>query len=1231
MSDNERVGQASLQQLCPAPSASEPSSQVRTRRRMQRKINQLHEFHTLLSSQRQQIQFTDLVADIAEHVRHADLRAALDRRLFRRERRRVRQLATAVRKYEHAVATYGAGLDIAIGKCCSGEHNLESQQAALTPPNGAKAGIERTGCECLGNSSIGSANIKQPLLSVETSTRTAMAVDDLATSEFCVADTTSTQFGADVLPQVVDSSFDASVVDLPKTRVRFSDVSPPPQSVGKKSTPPNVRLTREITTKGASENRSTKKSTRHRVVEELLQTEQAYVDNLDFLVRHYVAAAAPELLEDSDAPNTANKGREVRRPVPAFAGISGKKLFGNVVSLLRLNNDFLDRLQELTRSWDDESSILGNMLATFAGFFKIYAEYGAQQGNAAFLLHEWTQSRPRLRRFIQQTQDHNIMKPSLESLLISPIQRIPRYQLLLDTLIQKTPLSHLDRKPLETALEKMKETAAFVNTAIRAGQGFSKLVQLQSLFPSVQFAPLHWHSKLVFHARLYQMSVAGRYELRHGFLFSDSTLLLVSLPTNLAEDFIKQMHIDRDGRQLNWSDFTVFRQCSNPVLLTLCAVIDGALRSKVEEEQRERTANSLLGPTGGAADDEDGNSPKTVESGVSSVSDEIDDELGPERFALQKAMQLVAAGKMSEEELMLMQQKVLDSTEDKILAQEAATGKVSANGGNSHFAGFALTDPLCGFQLWGENESFYAATDSRTQKVEWIRHVSQTLVQGGIVDEEICCLESGCERGDSAAGTKHESNIDIPANINESDGHNHTHSSMQIPIDEAASLQFDLPEKNDHLTAVFAAAEALEISTGVPAAYRGNSTSHTDVGLPTNSPGARYHRAVSGFEPRTTEICLELSSNGHAELTPFALGKVAPILTPWHATASCQRCGQAFGVLSNRRRHCGVCGRLLCWTCKHGAGKDAKLKVEVAAKERYPCTSCKLDLHLIHSDVGSGLSPVSAPNAGLTILTPDPLEDDNEALDELPVVSELLRQKLLDGKISQEEYNHMCKVPAPLLGSNSHTAGSRASLRLDSWRRSSRHISSMRVLSSAALVSRLRSESAIDSSENSGGPAIHRANTFHGRPTSLPLSSPQPTSLVRDAMNSGLDDESSTFTIGTKVRLHPDLHSAGTEASEMLEGTVLALNGDKTLSLQVCNGESSWVETNIPQTRVQHIGNLKPDHASRIRLPAAGAARLVASGRNSPNSHHAASFFCHTSSELGLVAPDVDKHGCAKF
>lgn len=196
-----------------------------------------------------------------------------------------------------------------------------------------------------------------------------------------------------------------------------------------------------------------------------------------------------------------------------------------------------------------------------------------------------------------------------------------------------------------------------------------------------------------------------------------------------------------------------------------------------------------------------------------------------------------------------------------------------------------------------------------------------------------------------------------------------------------------------------------------------------------------------------------------------------------------------------------------------------------------------------------------------------------------------------------------CKVPAPLLTSNPHTAGSRASLRLDSWRRSSRRISSMQCSSSPALVSRLRSESATDSSDQSGGPTIHihRANTFHGRRTSLPLSSPQPTSLIRDPINSsGQDDDdksqshyslgsqehaimhqsplasgqadgqavpaakidgSSTFTIGTKVRLHPisgSLLHCGT--SEMLEGTVLAVNGDRTLTLELCDGESSWVE-----------------------------------------------------------------------
>ena len=85
---------------------------------------------------------------------------------------------------------------------------------------------------------------------------------------------------------------------------------------------------------------------------------------------------------------------------------------------------------------------------------------------------------------VRQAQDSNVLRPALESLLIMPVQRVPRYQLLLGTLVKKTPADHVDHRPLQVALAKMRGTAEFINDAIRAGQALSKLLHLQKLFPS---------------------------------------------------------------------------------------------------------------------------------------------------------------------------------------------------------------------------------------------------------------------------------------------------------------------------------------------------------------------------------------------------------------------------------------------------------------------------------------------------------------------------------------------------------------------------------------------------------------------------------------------------------------------------------------------------------------------------------------------------------------------------
>jgi len=54
----------------------------------------------------------------------------------------------------------------------------------------------------------------------------------------------------------------------------------------------------------------------------------------------------------------------------------------------------------------------------------------------------------------------------LESLLITPVQRIPRYEMLLKDLLKHTWPSHPDHQDLVLALSKIQSTAKYNNTKI---------------------------------------------------------------------------------------------------------------------------------------------------------------------------------------------------------------------------------------------------------------------------------------------------------------------------------------------------------------------------------------------------------------------------------------------------------------------------------------------------------------------------------------------------------------------------------------------------------------------------------------------------------------------------------------------------------------------------------------------------------------------------------------------
>ena len=73
---------------------------------------------------------------------------------------------------------------------------------------------------------------------------------------------------------------------------------------------------------------------------------------------------------------------------------------------------------------------------------------------------------------------------ALASYLIMPIQRIPRYQLLLDQLLKYTNHDHKDYPNLEKSLGLVKDVAHHINRAVHSRQNRDTIVALQSQFTS---------------------------------------------------------------------------------------------------------------------------------------------------------------------------------------------------------------------------------------------------------------------------------------------------------------------------------------------------------------------------------------------------------------------------------------------------------------------------------------------------------------------------------------------------------------------------------------------------------------------------------------------------------------------------------------------------------------------------------------------------------------------------
>ena len=182
---------------------------------------------------------------------------------------------------------------------------------------------------------------------------------------------------------------------------------------------------------------------RFAIAREIVDTENTYVNNLGCLCKSFL-----------EKHKTVTMGLS---KTDMFA------LLSNVEVIHSCHVKLLKTLQSRLQKWSDESAF-GEVFLKETGWIKLYKYYINNFSASEAALKEWRQKNEEFKAYlvsVEYTQE--MLGQNLESLLMTPVQRIPRYVLLLTDLLKSTPNQHPDKQNLAGALEFISELAEYIN------------------------------------------------------------------------------------------------------------------------------------------------------------------------------------------------------------------------------------------------------------------------------------------------------------------------------------------------------------------------------------------------------------------------------------------------------------------------------------------------------------------------------------------------------------------------------------------------------------------------------------------------------------------------------------------------------------------------------------------------------------------------------------------------
>ncbi|EGC34225.1 hypothetical protein DICPUDRAFT_153584 [Dictyostelium purpureum] len=228
---------------------------------------------------------------------------------------------------------------------------------------------------------------------------------------------------------------------------------------------------------------------RRKVAEEILQTEKVYVGKLKAINDVYLTPLKVAATENPHPPLTLDQIHTI---------------FSEILTIYNYNSHLLHKLEERIK---DSSTILniGELFISITDFLKSYKGYINNYPKAMQTL-EKVKKNQNVELLLQTFQANPACDNlDLNSLLIMPVQRIPRYILLLSEILKYTDSKNSDYDSLKKALDKMKDLASEINENKRDSELLSRMYEIQNSLEGFTLGDfIHPSRKLVLDNEFYE-------------------------------------------------------------------------------------------------------------------------------------------------------------------------------------------------------------------------------------------------------------------------------------------------------------------------------------------------------------------------------------------------------------------------------------------------------------------------------------------------------------------------------------------------------------------------------------------------------------------------------------------------------------------------------------------------------------------------------------------------------